>query len=383
MSATTAAQVQATILTQPSEIEAIAPQWDALFARCPHAAVALTPTWMLAWWASYGSAYANGVGALRVICVHRGDALIGVLPLYRRRNMARIGPSPHEWLLLSSGEAEHEESCTEYLDLLCRDEDGGDCVAAVATCLQRWPWQRIALRLLDRRTALAGLSGALADFALVRIRDAGVCPIADLSGGMEAYLARLSSSARYRMRRALREADSDALRFHVASADEAVGALDELGRLHQQHWVEAGSPGCFAAPRWVDFHRRLLATLYPQGRAVIATLYASDQAVAAIYGFLAHGSFHYYQTGVSRESIPGVRSPGILANLLLMRHLAEHGVTSYDFLRGQSRYKRELSTREGGLVDIEIWRKSAVARSWMRLYPGWLRVLRKLRLIRV
>src|SRR5690606_5685572 len=92
-----------------------------------------------------------------VVCVRRDGTLIGVLPLYRRRRRARFGPSPDELYLFSSGEAEFEESCAEYLDLLCRDEDAAACTAAIAVALRALSWHRIVLCMLDRRSALPAL----------------------------------------------------------------------------------------------------------------------------------------------------------------------------------------------------------------------------------
>ena len=369
------------ILDTPQRCQAIADEWEALFGRCPRAAVPLSPAWMLAWWKVYAKQYATRQQGMVVICVRRDGILIGVLPLYRRRRRVRFGPSPDELYLLSSGEAEFEETCAEYLDLLCRDEDAADCLAAIATALRSLRWHRIALCMLDRRSSLPALGEQLTDVAEIETRAVGPCLIADLRGGFDAWMQRLSSSRRYRLRQVLRHADEDWIRLELADVDNAGAAFDTLGDLHQRRWTEAGSPGCFAAPRWVAFHRHIIASMLPSGRAVLATLHVHDQVVAALYGFIAHDTFHYYQSGVQREKVAGVDSPGKLAILLLMRRLAAQGVSYYDFLHGMSDYKRQLSTSEGGLIEVVLWRRSFAGRCWRRIHPWWLRVMRKLRLI--
>jgi len=41
-----------------------------------------------------------------------------------------------------------------------------------------------------------------------------------------------------------------------------------------------------------------------------------------------------------------------------MRALCERGVTKFDFLRGESAYKRRLATDSNPLVSLHLWRRS-------------------------
>jgi CelD/BcsL family acetyltransferase involved in cellulose biosynthesis len=70
-----------------------------------------------------------------------------------------------------------------------------------------------------------------------------------------------------------------------------------------------------------------------------------------------HGEkFDFYQSGVRRDAAGPLPSPGITANLLLMRELLKRGVTRYDFLRGQSAYKERLATDACSLVRLRVMR---------------------------
>jgi CelD/BcsL family acetyltransferase involved in cellulose biosynthesis len=83
-----------------------------------------------------------------------------------------------------------------------------------------------------------------------------------------------------------------------------------------------------------------------------------DEPLAVLYGFVSNRKFDFYQSGIRREALGRLVSHGTLANLLLMRTLAQRGVTAYDFLRGSSFYKERLATHKNGLVGMEIWRAS-------------------------
>jgi CelD/BcsL family acetyltransferase involved in cellulose biosynthesis len=346
--------------------DAVASEWDALFERCSHAAVPMTSTWMRTWWDVYGSTYAANGESLRILCVRRDGELIGVLPLYLRRMIGM--PGARSLYLLSSGEAEIEETSAEYLDMLCRPEDRAQCVTAVADALSGLAWDRIVLRLLPASSPLREL-GETTLPGEVTVVDSSVCPIADLEGGFEAYLQRLSSKTRYRMRRCLREADSGNVAFRVADDSTRESMFEDLRMLHQQHWEERGKPGCFSAERFVEFHRRLIRLWGSGGQALLAGVYASDGPLAMLYGFVKHGEYHSYQAGLRRESVPGVHSPGVFANLMLMQYLCDRGVGVFDFLGGRSHYKLQLSTTQKSMVHVIVWRHGLRARLMRYVEP--------------
>ena len=374
--------VRAEVVDDVARWDAIAPDWDALFARCPHAAVPTTSTWLRTWWDVYGPAYAAGEDSLRIICVRRVGRLVGVLPLYFRRNPSPFGFGARTLYLLSTGEVEAEETCAEYLDLLCRPEDRAYCLAAVTEALRGIAWDSIVLRYLPTGSVLRELAAGSDLPGEVAVVDAGICPIADLGGGFERFLERLSSKTRYRMRRCLRETDAGHVRFVVADDANRASMFNDLRTLHQRHWEERGEPGCFAAERFVEFHRRLVAAWGPSGRALVAGIYADDGPIAMLYGFVEHGKYHSYQAGLRRESVPGVHSPGVFANLLLMKHVSERGVRIFDFLRGRSQYKLQLSTMRDGLIHVNVWREGVRAKLMRSLDPPLLRISRRLGLLR-
>jgi CelD/BcsL family acetyltransferase involved in cellulose biosynthesis len=163
----------------------------------------------------------------------------------------------------------------------------------------------------------------------------------------------------------LREGEAGA-HFEVANVNQAAGAFDDLVKLHQERWNLDCQPGVFRAPRFTEFHRNLIQEWLPSGRAILARLSIAGAPVAVLYGFVNGLKFDLYQLGVRREPASLVHSPGILANLLLMRALTERGVTAYDFLRGSASYKLRLATRENQLVGVHVWRptlRTAIHRS--------------------
>lgn len=348
-------EVTATVIQSEQEWEAIRSDWNDLHAVSPVASPPLDDAWLRAWWRVYSSTFASA--SLRVITVRRGPTLIGALPLYVHGGHLGL----RHLRMMSTGEAEFEETCPDYLNLLTRPGEEASCARCVWSEIARLGWDHLELLNLAGSTALLR-----ADLVPANIRSLaiGSCPVADLTGGFEAYLQRLSSNGRQQARRLIREAERAGARLEIATPSQLASAFDDLVRLHQERWTRDGQPGVFAAPRFVEFHRHLIETWLPTGRAVLARLWLGPAPVAAVYGFVTGSKFDFYQSGVQTDPAGPLRSPGTLTHLFLMRALSERGVRTYDFLRGSSAYKKRLAISEHPLVSLEIWRHTPRATAY-------------------
>jgi len=347
-------------IREEGEWDAVRDDWNTLYAASPYSSVPLDFVWLRAWWRVYGALY--GTGGLRVVTVWRGSQLIGALPLYVSRGVGNSLGARH-LRFISTGEEEHEETCPDYLNLLCLSGEEAVCADAIWREVARMDWDHLEFLDLTEDSPLLRSSALPHD---ARSFSRGRCPIADLADGFEAYLKRLSLKSRQQARRVLREGERAGAQLEFVDAGQGAGAFDDLVRLHQERWTLEGKPGAFAAARFTEFHRNLIQEWLPSGRAVLARLSIASVPVAVLYGFVNGQKFDSYQLGARRDAGSLVHSPGILANLLLMRALAERGVTAYDFLRGSSSYKQRQATRENQLVGVQIWRptlRAAIHRS--------------------
>ena len=347
------------VIDNEQEWDAIRDDWDALHASSPYSSTFLNFDWLRGWWRTYGTHY--GTGGLRVVTVWRGSRLVGALPLYLGRGLGGSLGGRH-LRFISTGEAEHEETCPEYLNLLCLDGEESACVDSVWDEVSRMAWDRLEFPDLSEDSPL--LCARTIPFKL-RLFSQGSCPVSDLGGGFEAYLGRLSSNARQQSRRLLRDGERAGAHFELVGVEQTEDVFNHLVKLHQERWIVDGKQGVFAAPRFTEFHRNLVRQWLPRGRAVLAKLSLGGDPVVVLYGFVTGKKFDFYQSGVQRETGGLLKSPGNLAHLLLMRALTERGVTEYDFLRGSSSYKQRLATQENQLVGVRVWRptpRAAISR---------------------
>ncbi len=340
-----------------SDVEA---DWRALFRSSPTASTVLRWEWLTSWWRNYGSTYGPDAGGLRIVALWMRDTLVGALPLYLRS----AGTSAsRDLMFLSTGEAEYEETCADYMDLLYEPAYERSCVDAVGTAFTSdilGTWDECSLIGMRSGSALANLSERLSSCGLkVTLGEPADTVYSDLSGGYDHYLEQLSSGFRKQERRMMRQIEQQGIAFDIPTeVGEADRALDDLILLHERRWGAKQKSGAFSSERFRTFHRDLVSNLVPQGLASVGRMSIDDKPIAVIYGFTCGTEFDFYQCGVDLEPEVKLDSPGIAVNLLLMKYLANKGIKKYDFLKGASWYKERLATGRDQITSLHIAKPS-------------------------
>jgi CelD/BcsL family acetyltransferase involved in cellulose biosynthesis len=342
------------LITTELEWDSIRAQWNTLYAVSTAAVMSLSFDWLRSWWRTYGDEY--GQLGLRILSWWRGSSLVGLLPLYEKRGLY----GARELRFISTGEAEYEETCPDYMNLICAPGEEAACADAAWSEIQRLEWDRLELLDLPAEAALTR-SGRLLTAA--RIVPRGRCPTADLTGGFETYLGRLSANTRSQSRRMMRNGTKAGVRFEFATRESAPAFFDELAALHRSRWTARGKPGAFSGERFLTFHRTLLSMWISDGRAILARLSLGSAPLAVLYGFVHGRVFSFYQAGVRVDEALPIPSPGNLAHLMLMKELAERSFTTYDFLRGTAIYKERLACGANALMGVYCWHTSVRART--------------------
>lgn len=341
-------QVTSRIIQNESEWDAIENEWNALYDASPYASTPLHFDWLRAWWRVYGATY--GAGGLQIITVWRGVQLIGVFPLYL--GCRKSGPFKIQTLcFISTGEEEYEETCPDYMNLLCIAGEEVVSTTAVWNVVNKLKWDQ--LELLDIPS-----NSHVVCSQTTQTYSRGSCHIANIEGGFDTYLGRVSSKSRRNFRRLLRDMDKTEAIFEIVELSKADQVFDELINIHQERWKLDGKLGVFSAPNFVEFHRNLLSHWLPEGRAILARLSIDGNPVAVVYAFINGSKCDLYLCGIKRNSAIAIESPGVLIYLLMMQELEKRGITSLDFLRGSSFYKNSLATYECELISLSQYRIS-------------------------
>ena len=110
-----------------------------------------------------------------------------------------------------------------------------------------------------------------------------------------------------------------------------------------------------------EFHAHCSPSCLPRGTAELVRVAAGDKIIGYVYNFIYNGWVCAYQTGLEYGSDPKLK-PGLVAHYLCIeRHLSE-GAHCYDFLAGDSRYKRSFGTPGPDMLELVLQRPIAKLR---------------------
>lgn len=162
------------------------------------------------------------------------------------------------------------------------------------------------------------------------------------------YLASLSSSFRYQLRRAekgLSRLGPIALRF-AGSAKQCEQWLMADAHWHQAQWGEQSG---FNNPEFVKFHQAWIARAFDASLCGYVRLMAGDVVVAGAYYFQDASRIYFYLGFARNEWGPKVKT-GFCLHLAMIRHCFEQNIAVYDFMGGDYDYKRRFGTEGIRLV---------------------------------
>lgn len=344
------------LITERSAFDALEREWRALFDVSPGASPTMRWEWMHEWWRVYGERYGASESSLRIFTLTNSNGTSAILPLYLRKG------SPQRLCFLGSGEDPEEATYGEYLNMLCRPEvleQALDTFGAAIFGERNIAWNSLHLGIMPADSPLHAWLKKHSAHSLFFRQVPHEAYIADLSGGFDNYLERLSANSRQQYRRLLKEADKPEFRFSIAaSTEETLSYMNELITLHQARWTAVGKLGAFHSERMKDFHRSLISSLVPGKDFILARLTHGEATVSLIYGFLHRQKFDFYQSGVVSQNSAPLKSAGIVTHLLTMRYLAGLGMTQYDLLSGPAEYKSRFATQTNLLTESILQRPS-------------------------
>jgi CelD/BcsL family acetyltransferase involved in cellulose biosynthesis len=346
------------ILEDARALADLAGAWSDLLSRSDADGLVLSPSWLLPWWTIFGPI---GGRRLSVAVFREGKAIAGIAPLLGRRHWYSPGIPFRRLELLGSGEPEEDEICSEYIGVIAArgaEEAVADALAERLCEGAFGAWDELVLPAMDGGARLPHLiAGALGRAGvLVRMEATSVAPYATLPSTWEAYLGAMTSHGRHFINRSLRDFDRWAGGDVAVRRASTPAELDEgkrvLVALHQDRWADQGA---FGSSRFKAFHDAVMPALLADGALDLLWLEARGEPVACLYNLRRGDKIYVYQSG-RRTDLPNAIRPGIVLHARAIRRAIEEGVREYDFLAGDSRYKRRLASASRPIVRLRAVR---------------------------
>lgn len=329
---------------------ALAPSWTRL-ATESDASLFVGPAWVASWLEAFGEQLHP-----RILVFRDAHEVVGACVLVSRLAWRKFLPM-RRWHLNCAGEDEIDDTAVEYNRLLSLPGRERDVADALVSWLGRAKWDEVLLDAVEtppfaiEHTVETVTSRPCYFIDLEALRSSGVT-----------YDSVLSANTRQQIRRSVRlyEDECGPLALSRAgSLPEAAAFLDELAHLHQRAWTGRGKPGVFASHRFQRFHARLIGRLFDAGHIELLKVTAGDTTVGVLYSFLHDGRLCFYQSGFAYQADNRAK-PGLMTHYLAVTHyLAERPeVRQYDFLAGDSQYKRSLAREQRRLQWIVLQRST-------------------------
>ncbi len=154
------------------------------------------------------------------------------------------------------------------------------------------------------------------------------CHVASLEGGMDGYTSRRSGRFRRFIRQIRERAGLEGVQSELVKGGDAEGLLNRLMRIERKSWKGIAGESIFDHPRFVDFYRRLIGRLVPEGRFRMAVLKKDGQDFAYAMGGILDSEFRGFQLGYDADAAD--LNPGHLCQDTLIRGLTDEGLQTYD-----------------------------------------------------
>ena len=307
------------VLTDDAAVVATAPQWRALWARCPRRSPFASPDWLLAWWRRFGT------GRPVVALLREGERLCALLPCYvladGRTKLLPIGVS-----------------LSDHFDALIAPDAPADAAGRLLAAVLEAVPDVETCDLLDLPPGAALLSADDPVGWRTVLHPGEPCPVLPIREGAS-FAETIPAKARRKLRMNRHRADrAGGWAIRRVEADRLDGAFADLTRLHQARWTAQGEAGVLGDPRVGPFLAEALPRLLAAEVLDFATFHIDGAVAAALLAFRAAPDRLLVYLGGFDERFAFFSPGSILLGECAEATIAT-GVREIDFLRGAEAYK--------------------------------------------
>jgi len=321
-------------------------EWELLLDEDPTATVFHGPRFLSLWREVLGQR-----SPTRVHTVHANGRLIGVVADANDLEGSATGPQELRRFLGGT-------EVTDYLGPVSRPEDRTDVADAyVRNLAADVDWDEVVAGGLAEDAGWGDAFRRAADAHGLTIVDddiEDVCPRIDLSGGYDAYQARLPGRMRQELNRKTRKLARDAgeLELVEVPADETEAAMDDfLDEAAESFPDKAGFFGRADIHAWF----RALAREFVDDHTLrVHRLQVGGLPAATTVSLVRGAQWGLYNSAF--DPAMGSLAPGMVIINLLLEQAAGEGCRVFDLLRGDEPYKYRFGATDRRLERLTIAR---------------------------
>jgi hypothetical protein len=278
------------------------------------------------------------------------------------RKYTKYGFLPSRTISLNStGDHNFDRLYIEYNSILS-DEFAGSFVQELLDYLASLGWDEFILPGLSsefvQNHALQEVASGRFHVLLDEVSNSYYVDLEKIRAAGMDYMKLLSANKRSQIRRSIKqyELEGKVEAEEARTPDEALAMFAELVVMHQQEWNRRGEPGVFAGRFMLQFHQELIRSRFDHGEIQLLRIRTPSTTLGYLYSFMYRGEVLFYQSGL-KYAAGNVYRPGLVSHYFAILYNAGKGMLKYDFLAGESDYKRSLSTDSTSMYWMR-WIKS-------------------------
>ncbi|QOL25854.1 GNAT family N-acetyltransferase [Thalassotalea sp. LPB0316] len=141
------------------------------------------------------------------------------------------------------------------------------------------------------------------------------------------------------------------------NTEQALAYLTELKELHQNYWQAKGKKGAFASAFFCQFHQKLIEDYFEQGLIQLIKVSSKAHTLGYLYNFIHNEEVLFYQSGFNYLADNKFR-PGLVAHNLAIDWALNNGMSNYNFLASNAKYKKRLANKHDMLTTWVLSKKT-------------------------
>lgn len=358
-------------VTEDSGFIRLQDEWNALLQQSRNNEITLTWEWLYIWW----KVFKTSERRLMILAVRDSNGkLVGIAPLQVREVRHNLLlPKIKRIEFLASGEDVVDEICSEYLNFIILHGLEHEVILRLIDYLTNdlaFEWDEIIFdNILGSSENVQQFERALGENYPLRYEKErkGPCFYIPLPKTWNEFLNGLGNGLQRAYRYDLKRLSSKGKMTYVKVNDpnELEWGLKVLVDLHQQRWAAKGKNGAFSSERFLSFHRQIMPLALRNGWLQLRVLQINETPLAAIYNFKYNGKIYFYQSGIDSNTYKTI-SIGMLVIGSSIEEGISEGMTEFDFLLGDSDYKRRWTKTSR---DLEVIRVMSLKKKMKVLLP--------------
>lgn len=290
------------------------------------------------------------------LCATLNGKAVGVSLLFFKNNgLKKVA------YLNRTGNPKIDQPWIEYNDFLCDQDYQAETKAALIDyCVNHLSFDELVVGA-SLKSTISALSLFFNEQRTEWYSQTYKLDLSDFSN-IEEYLSSLSSNTRYQIRRAYRE--------YCELGEEKIERASDLIETkkwmrhaaphHIKRWGDTRVGSGFNNPHFIRFHEDIIAESFDHGYIDLLTISFGKSIIAYFYNFIINNRVYFYLS--ANVYTPNIKysKPGLVAHTLAIEYYLKKGFHTYDFMGGESQYKRSLASYGEPMSIVRFQRKNTI-----------------------